>query len=270
MIAVLLAALAGVGVSLLVGSRATTTAPRRRRHLDGRAAVEVGAAALGGLILGIALFGGPLPALALAACSATGPPAVRRSQAARRRAIAHEAWPRMIEEIRLGTSSLGRSVPQALFEAGTRAPIELRSAFEAAQREWLLTTDFGRTAHLLKAGLADPTADAALETLLVANELGGAGLDARLIALREDRLDDVQSRKDARAKQAGVRFARRFVLLVPLGMAVAGLQIGDGRDAYQTPSGQLAVLVAIAVVGACWWWAGRLLRLPDEDRVFTS
>ena len=46
-------------------------------------------------------------------------------------------------------------MPQALFEAGGRAPGSLRPAFAAAQREWLLTTDFERTVAVLQARLAD-------------------------------------------------------------------------------------------------------------------
>jgi len=159
-------------------------------------------------------------------------------------------------------------VPQALFEAGRRAPEGLRPAFEAAQREWLLSTDFERTVAVLKAGLADPTADAACETLLVAHEVGGTDLDRRLEALIEDRVIDVQGRKDARAKQAGVRFARRFVLLVPAGMAFVGLSIGNGRAAYATPGGEAMVGIGIVGIVACWLWAGRLLKLPEEERVF--
>jgi tight adherence protein B len=104
--------------------------------------------------------------------------------------------------------------------------------------------------------------------LLVAYEIGGTELDRRLTALAEDRVQDVQGRKDARAKQAGVRFARRFVLVVPLGMSLAGLSIGTGRRAYETPMGQLLVVVGLAFVAGCWVWAGRLMRLPEEQRVF--
>ena len=147
-----------------------------------------------------------------------------------------EAWPRLLEEIRILTSSLGRSIPQALFEVGRRAPEELRPAFAAAHREWLLSTDFARTLRVLKANLADPTADAVCETLLVAHEVGGTDLDRRLEALIDDRVQDTQGRKDARAKQAGARFARRFVLIVPAGMALAGMSVGTGRAAYQTAS----------------------------------
>ncbi len=60
------------------------------------------------------------------------------------------------------------------------------------------------------------------------------------------------------------------MLVVPAGMALAGLSIGTGRSAYQTPSGQLAVAVGLGIVAACWIWAGRLLRLPEEERVLDA
>ena len=159
-------------------------------------------------------------------------------------------------------------MPQALFEVGDRAPAELRPAFAAAQREWRISTDFARTLDVLRTHLGDPTADVVCETLLIAHDLGGTDLGPRLLALAEDRRTEVTSRKDARARQAGVRFARRFVLVVPLGMAAAGSLIGTGRHAYTTPTGQALVLVALTLMGGCWWWAGHYLRLPAERRVF--
>ena len=166
------------------------------------------------------------------------------------------------------TGSLGRPIPYALLEVGRRGPAEMRDAFAAAEREWLITTDFPRTVRVLKERLADATADAACETLLVAHAVGGSDIDKRLSALAEDRIQDLQGRKDALAKQAGVRFARRFVLVVPVGMAFAGLSIGTGRAAYQSPTGQALVVGGIAAMAACWWWAGRLMQLPREERVF--
>ncbi|HET6951856.1 MAG TPA: hypothetical protein VFI47_15855 [Acidimicrobiales bacterium] len=231
------------------------------------AAVSAGLTAIGA-VAGLAIFGGPLPALVLGLCLGTAPLASYRVRRRQRRSAAQESWPRLIEEIRILTSSLGRSVPQALFEAGRSAPESLRPAFAAAEREWLLSTDFERTIAVLKGALADPTADAAAETLLVAHEIGGTDLDRRLDALIEDRVIDVQGRKDARAKQAGVRFARRFVLLVPLGMALVGMSIGDGRAAYATPWGQVMVAFGLMAIAGCWAWAGWLLRLPEEERVF--
>lgn len=216
------------------------------------------------------LFGGVIPAVLSGAFAASFPLASYKARRRSRRERAREAWPRMLEEIRLLTSSVGKSVPQALFEVGERAPVEMRSAFDSAHREWLLSTDFAKTITVLKRRLGDATADVTCETLLIAHELGGSDLGRRLDSLIEDRIQDTQGRKDAASRQAGARFARLFVLLVPIGMAGAGMSIGDGRAAYQTPTGQMVVVAALVMIVACWFWAGRIMALPEEQRVFVE
>ena len=288
MTGLLLAVVAAIGVHLLWTAahgerRLLPRSPGGRRHRTARdwmvqagledvavsefAAVVVVLALLGAAVA-YAVFGGIVPAIAVGLFAMTFPAASYRRRRANRLARAQESWPRMIEEIRILTGSLGRSIPQAVFEVGRRGPVELRGAFAAAQREWLLSTDFARTLRVLKDRLADPTADATCETLLIAHDLGGVDLDKRLAALAEDRVQDTQGRKDARAKQAGVRFARRFVLVVPIGMAFAGMSVGNGRSAYATPLGQVLVVAGIGMTAACWLWAGRIMRLPEEQRVF--
>jgi tight adherence protein B len=241
--------------------------------LDGVRPVEFAAVGavlfVGGAGLAYALFGGVVPPLAAGLFAASFPVSSARTRRVRRRAEAREAWPRMIEEIRVLTGSAGRSIPQALFEVGLHGPREVTPAFVAAHREWLLTTDFAHTIAVLKERLADATADAACETLLVAHEVGGTDVDRRLAALADDRIVDLQGRKDADSKMAGVRFARRFVLVVPIGMAVVGLSIGDGRAAYRTGTGQVGVAIGVLLLVACWAWSGRIMRIPEEQRVFS-
>ena len=262
------------------GPRVDRTQPRRRLARTWLVQAGLGDVALreiAGVTLALALvagalawglLGAPLPALAIASAAGSAPLGAHRARRQVRLARAQEAWPRLLEEVRIRTGSLGRSIPQALFDVGRRAPVELRPAFEAAHREWLISTDFDRALGVLKADLADPTADATCETLLVAHHVGGGDLDRRLEALIEDRIQDTQGRKDARARQAGARFSRRFVVVAPFGMALAGMSVGSGRAAFGTPTGQSLSLLAIAMVGACWWWAGSILRLPEEQRVF--
>jgi tight adherence protein B len=215
-----------------------------------------------------ALFGGVVPALIVGLAAAASPVQLYRARRAARLEVAQQAWPRLIEEVRLRATTLGRSLPQALCDVGDRAPAELQPAFAAAQREWLLSVDFARTLDVLKDRLADATADATCETLLVAHEVGGTDLGPRLQALAADRHADAEARKEARARQSGVRLARRFVLVVPAGMAVAGSLIGEGRGAYSGGIGQAGVVVALAMVAGCWVWAGRYLRLPTDHRIF--
>jgi len=217
-----------------------------------------------------AVFAGWTPAVLGGLFAAAAPPAAYRRRRRNRLADAQQAWPRMIEEIRVLIGSSGASIPQALFEVGSRSPEALRSAFGRAHREWLLSTDFERAVSTLKGALAHPTADVALETLLAAYEVGGVDLDPRLADLAEDRMAELQGRKDARARQAGARFARAFVIAVPLGMALMGLSIGNGRASFRTGGGQVAVVLGLLVMVGCWLWAGRLMTLPDGRRVFAE
>lgn len=292
MTALLLALAAGFGVFYVFtavafgwrgvgfGPRVERVAPRRDRRAEFLAqagladvrlldlTVVVLALGLFAGLVGWLVFAGPIPAVIAFTTGALAPVTAARNRRRARMGRAREAWPRMIEEIRLLTMSVGQSIPQALFTVGGRGPEEMRPAFDDAYREWLISTDFDRTVAVLKQRLADPTADATLETLLIAYEIGGTDVDQRLAALVEDRIQDLQGRKDATSKQAGVKFARWFVLGVPLAMALVGLSIGTGRNAYQSSLGQVAVVLGLGLMGLCWLWAGRLMRLPEEDRVF--
>jgi tight adherence protein B len=46
------------------------------------------------------------------------------------------------------------------------------------------------------------------------------------------------------------------------------LSIGEGRAAYASDMGQAAVILGMVMIGACWLWAARLMKLPEEERVF--
>src|SRR3546814_20217131 len=112
-----------------------------------------------GALAGYAVFGGIVPALAIGGFAGSFPVASYRMRRAARRSAAMDAWPRMLEELRILTSSVGRSVPQALFEVGRRAPDVMRGAFDAAPRSVHLSTDLARPIWVLKDPLApQPTA----------------------------------------------------------------------------------------------------------------
>jgi tight adherence protein B len=300
MVGLVIAALGGCGVFMLVtaafgwtgfgiSSRGDSSVETVRRlgvsasltqwltqaGITGVGIAELGAAVtavglLGGLA-GAVMFGSFSAALSIGLASTVAPLSYYRSRRRRLLEQAAEAWPQMLEEVRMQTSSLGRPVPIALLDVGRRAPTQpMREAFEEAHRQWLLSTDFPSTVSVIKNRLASATADSVCETLLIAHEVGGADLDRRLGALIEDRIIDLASRRDAQARQAGVKFARWFTIAVPIGMALVGASMGDGRKSYATPGGQIGVLVAAVFTAVCWMWASAIMRLPEQDRVLNK
>ena len=278
--AILAAVLAGTGMFALTFVPTKQLRAKRRTFIDWMrqagvenvSAIEFVAVELAVLVvvttLMWAMFGAVLPAILTGIGALSAPLAVYRNRRAALTEAARDAWPAMLEELRLQVGALGRSVPAALLDVGLRAPTEpTRQAFAAAHREWLLSTDFSRVVRMLQERLADATADTVLETLLVANEIGGTDIDRRLARLSLDRQVDLRHRHEALSRQSGVRFARWFVLIVPFAMALIGLGIGDGRGAYSSLGGQITGGLAVALVAACWWWSGTILRLPPDRRI---
>lgn len=142
-VGLLAAFLAGAGVYLIYtssGARGRGRVSRGRRRgiapsvwltqagLGEVSGAEFGAAVGVLLVLGGAasyvLFGGLLPPIVGAVLAATIPIGVYRGRRRNALAQASQAWPRLLEELRLLTGSQGRSIPQALFEVGRRAPPE--------------------------------------------------------------------------------------------------------------------------------------------------
>lgn len=226
------------------------------------------AAALAGWVGAWALFGGAVAPTFVALIGGAVPPCTAARRHRHHAADSWKAWPRLLAEIRVLVAHRGQSIPTALFAAGVHAPTGMRQAFSEAARTWSLSTDFEASLRVLKASLADPTADAVCETLLAAHQIGGVRIDARLRALAESAQAEAAARSDARAKQAGARFARSFVALVPAFMAVIGLSIGRGRQAYESSEGQLLVALSVLAVAGCWLWAGRIMAVPMRKRVF--
>jgi pilus assembly protein CpaF len=147
-----------------------------------------------------------------------------------------------------------------------RGPEEMQPAFAAAQREWLISTDFDRTLAVLKAAAGRPDRRRGVRD--AADRARGRRHRRRppSAALIEDRIQDLQGRKDARAKQAGARFARWFVLIVPLGMALVGQSIGRGGARTARPARSCRDPGrARASSRLCWLWAGGSCGCPRRS-----
>jgi tight adherence protein B len=210
-----------------------------------------------------------LPSPVAAACGAivgvTWP--LRRSRAAleRRRHEALAAWPQLLQSIRIQVTTLGRPLPTAIIETAPQAPPAMAPAFAGFEASWRRTTDLGRALWDFASAMADPTTDLIVDTLGLGSELGGGSLDRRLARLIEERQRELELRQEAEARLAGARFARRFVLVVPVAMALAAEGIGSGPRTFSSPLGAVVLSVSALLTAGCWWWAGRLLRQPSTN-----
>lgn len=226
---------------------------------------SIAAAAVLGLLAWLVLPS-PVAAACGALVGAVWPVRQGRADADRRRREALAAWPRLLQSVRIQVTTLGRPLPSALLEAARQAPRTMVPAFAAFETSWHRTTDLPRALDDLALVMADPTTDLVVETLALGFELGGGSLERHLARLIEERERELELRQEAEARLAGARFARRFVLLVPAAMALAAEGIGSGSRTFSGPLGAEVLALSALLTAGCWWWAGRLLRLPETTR----
>ena len=265
--------LAAAGVAVLVGlvpvsrrgGRSTTQRASTGGGATARFATTIGAAC-GAALIGRILFGSLAAAVACALAAAAVPSRSAAAQAKARLREAVSAWPLVLEETRVRVSGAGQSLPLALFESGQTTA--LSPYLSRAATTWGISTDFERALATLRDQVADPVTDSVVETLLAVYLAGAVNCDERLSALIADRRDDLDARREADARRAGVDFSRRFVLLVPAAMALVAMFFGSGRTAFATATGQRLLVVAIAFTAACWVWSGHLAQIPERPRVF--
>jgi tight adherence protein B len=179
-------------------------------------------------------------------------------------AQARGQWPAIVDAIRIAAVELGQSLPNATWQSARMAPPAVRRALTQAQNRYRLGEPFAAALEELGQVLPDGATAHVVATLSLCDQASWNITDSLLSDLVDDLRLEEAARQDALAHQAGARFARGFVLIVPAGMALAGMSIGGGRQAFATPLGLLAGLFSLSVIYACWQWANHLLRLPDR------
>lgn len=178
-------------------------------------------------------------------------------------------WPDVLEATRVRTTGSGMPLPNGLLELkAPGASDRFAEALELARRQYRSTSDFNAALEIIKSIMQDGVTDSVCESLSVLQHSGTSDLDQRLQQIIEARRRDLEARLDATARQNGFRFARKFVLIVPAAMALAGALMGGGFASYRSPQGQLLTGLAITLTWLCWHWSGRLAELEPEPRVF--
>jgi tight adherence protein B len=182
------------------------------------------------------------------------------------RVDALRSWPLILSELQLRIGTMGAPLPNALFSSGKSAPPTISKFFHQAERNFSITGSFDSALAILSKGLNDSGTSIVTELLSVAKDAPGSDLMTLISDLQEDRQAEWDRQSEYEARLAGVRFAKYFVIIVPLGMLGAGSAIA-GTGPYQSSLGQLGLVLSLLVLIATWVWAS---RLSDPKRLYAT
>lgn len=190
----------------------------------------------------------------------------RRADDERRRVEAIAKWLEDLRDVLRG-SSIGAE--EALEQVAGRPPEALRdplARFLARRRQ-------GFRVEEALADLADdlghPTADAAIAAirLVVGGGAGAGRLHPTVEALAEAARDEVRARERIDRTRAVYQGSmRRLIVIGAALIAYLRLAAGDLLDAYDTPTGQVVLLLPLTMWAGCIWWLRALCRYEQPAR----
>ncbi|MDN5725745.1 MAG: hypothetical protein L0G99_07400 [Propionibacteriales bacterium] len=116
--------------------------------------------------------------------------------------------------------------------------------------------------------LSDPTADVVASALILASRRRGTGLADVLEGLSTAVGDEVRARRKIEAERASARATGRYMTVIFGGLAVLlALFSPQYLAPYQTPLGQLILVVVVAAYLATLWLARRITMVQDAPRI---
>jgi len=220
---------------------------------------------LAGVLL-LALSRSPWIALAFAVLAGYLPLMLLKARQRRCSRELQEVWPDAIDHLASGVRA-GLSLPEALVGLAERGPEPLRPPFAAFADSYHASGSFAAALDLLKAELADPTADRVVEALRVAREVGGTELGRTLRTLSAFLRDEYRVRRELEARQSWVQVAARLSFATPWLVLLLLATKPEAVAAYRGPGGALVIGIGAAMATAGYRLMLVIGRLPQEERV---
>lgn len=211
----------------------------------------------------------PVPALAVLAGVAAGaaPTVWVRHRRSVRVSSRRGLWPDVLDHL-IASVRAGMSLPDAVASLATSAPVLLRPAFVAFERDFAASGHFASSATRLKETLADPVADRIVETLRMAREVGGTELTTVLRALSASVRAEAALRGEVEARQSWVRNAAVLGVIAPWVVLALLAMRPEGASAYSSPEGIVLVVGGALVSFVAYRLMLRIARLPEPRRWF--
>jgi tight adherence protein B len=269
-LATLSGALVGAGIlALIVAVRGVEAdqVPRVRSwtiervdHAAARVCIALLAAAVVGLIthwpvaaIGVMVLGLTVP-LMLGSRQAHG------LRLARLGAVA--AWAEMLRD----TLTAGLGIETAIRASAVAAPLPIRPEVELLAAELRGPDLLDESLRRFAARVDNPTCDRVVAALLLPR--GSSSLSQRLSAIAVAAHQDVDMRRRVDAEREGTRWTARLVIVITAVMAL-GLALFNRTylEPYDSATGQLVLLLVVAILAGGYVWLGRITVEPASPRL---
>lgn len=260
-----------------------TATKRRYRHLFerwGDWAIQAGyprftlpwmllASLLSGLAGGFLVFSStklPILAIGISVLLVFAPTIWIRSKSAKRRRQLQKAWPDVVDGI-ISSVRAGMSLGETLVSAARNAPEEINDILREFITDYRASGLLSHALDNLKVRAADPVADRIVESLRMADQVGGGDLIRLLHDLSAMLREEERTRREVEARQSWTIATARLAAAAPwLVVGLLTLTNPQIAEIYSTTTGSLVLLGGALVTVFAYALMLRLGRLPESRR----
>ncbi|WP_315098013.1 type II secretion system F family protein [uncultured Cellulomonas sp.] len=200
-------------------------------------------------------------ALVIAAPSLLGGAKAEREAMARLEGLA--TWTESLRDTIAGAVGLEQAIPATAYAASPAIRPQLRMVVDRLRVRTPLAVALRRLAD----DLDDPSADMVVAALILNAKLRGPGLRQVLTSLSESARAELEMRQRVTAGRSATRRSSQIVMVFSVGVIVLLTAINPDYVApYDSPTGQVVLLVVVACFAGGFFWMKRLSGIDTPQR----
>jgi len=223
--------------------------------------------ALAGFVLADLVIGSAFLALPFAALSAALPHFLHKRRVERRQVQLAGLWPELLDHMISGLRS-GLSIAETLAGLAIRGPEVSRPIFKECQDLLRSGSDIERVFQYIKVEFNDPVADQVCEVLDFARGTGSRDTAITLRTLGDFIRSDIAVRGEIDAKLGWVKNSAVVAAIAPWILLVILSTQPSTLQAFSTGTGNLILLLGIALSAIAYLWMSRVGRVQGIPRIF--
>ena len=213
------------------------------------------------------VIGSNILALPFAILAAGIPVLAAKRKTERKQTILGGLWPELLDHMISGLRS-GLSIAETLSGLSTRGPEISRPIFMECKKLLIGGSDISVVFDYLKSEFNDPVADQVCEVLDFARGSGSRDTAITLRTLGDFIRSDIAVRGEIRAKLGWVKNSALVAAIAPWILLVILSSQPSTLQAFATGTGNLILLLGVAMSALAYLWMSRVGRVQSTPRIF--
>ena len=173
------------------------------------------------------------------------------------------SWTGYLDQTRAKMLTTSRSLSYVLFEQDSASSPFLAELIQQGRREFENSGDLEKALQAVwYAGEDEEVTNYVCSALCDSLGSTSSQIENQLSLISSTVRSRNELKQETMSRLAGVRTARAFIVIIPIGLGLAGTSFAGSISPFLTAASVVQMLTAMAILTLCWFWSNRLMTFP--------